>query len=539
MKKILKGIVPGLLLVTLATPGFAENRQGAATISPFVGGYLLDKGQHEENRPMFGLRAGYNFTENLGAEAMFGYSLTETLEKYGSRETDLYRYGVDLLYHFMPESSFVPFIAVGGGGTNFVTQSTPSAESHYAGLVDYGIGFKYFVANNVALRGDVRHVILVKDLGDNNLEYSAGLTFQFGGKKKAVAPVKASADKETAVVIADTTAPTVTFTAPVNGATAVPVNQKAYVAFSEDMDPATITGESFTVRQGKTPLSGRVTTTGSSVIFIPASNLEKNKAYTATITTRVKDLAGNALASNHEWEFTTGMVADSTAPTVIFTSPVNGATAAPANQKVNVAFSEAMDPLTLTAETLTVKQGNTPVAGKVSSAASNAAFAPARKLEKGKAYTGTVKTGARDLAGNALASDYVWNFTAFSEPKVIGVLATLDNSHFDFDSAAISENGKTILNNNITVLKNDPNMTIRIAGHTSAAGSEEYNQKLSERRAEAVKEYLVKTGGIDGNRLTTIGYGETLPAKVEADPSDKLSAAALANMRVVIEVIEE
>ena len=118
MKKTLKGILPGLLLVTLATPGFAENRQGAATISPFVGGYLLDKGQHEENRPMFGLRAGYNFTENVGAEAMFGYSLTETTDKYGSRETDLYRYGVDFLFHFMPKSSFVPFIAVGGGGTN-------------------------------------------------------------------------------------------------------------------------------------------------------------------------------------------------------------------------------------------------------------------------------------------------------------------------------------------------------------------------------------------------------------------------------------
>jgi len=539
MKNILKGIVPGLLLAALATPGLAENRQGAVTLSPFAGGYLLDKGQHEENRPMFGLRSGYNFSNHWGAEAMFGYSLTETTEKYGSRETDLYRYGVDILYNFMPGGNFVPFIAVGGGGTNFVTQNTPGAESHYAGLVDYGLGFKYFVADNVALRSDVRHVLLVHDTGNNNLEYSVGLTFQFGGKKTAVAAVEATAAKEAPVVIADTTAPTVTFTAPVNGATAVPVNQKAYVAFSEDMDPATITGESFTVKQGKTALSGRVTTTGSSVIFIPSSNLEKDKVYTATITTQAKDLAGNSLASNYAWNFTTGMAADTTAPTVIFTSPVNGATAAPANQKVNVAFSEAMDPATITAETLTIKQGDTPVAGKVSSSASNAAFAPARKFEKGKAYTGTVKTGARDLAGNPLASDYVWKFTAFSEPKVIGVLATLDNSHFDFDSAAVSENGKTILNNNITVLKNDPKMTIRIAGHTSAAGSEEYNQKLSERRAEAVKDYLVKKGGIDGNRLSTIGYGETQPAKIETDPSDKLSPAALANMRVVIEVIEE
>jgi outer membrane protein OmpA-like peptidoglycan-associated protein len=91
----------------------------------------------------------------------------------------------------------------------------------------------------------------------------------------------------------------------------------------------------------------------------------------------------------------------------------------------------------------------------------------------------------------------------------------------------------------VTILKADPNMKIRISGYTSAIGSEEYNQKLSERRAAAAKEYLVKTGGIDGNRITTIGYGEKNPAKYEADPSDKNSAAAHANMRVLIEVIED
>ncbi|MDD2309833.1 MAG: outer membrane beta-barrel domain-containing protein [Desulfuromonadaceae bacterium] len=424
MKKILKGTLTSLLLVSLATPGFAENRKGAVTLSPFVGGYVLDRDQREESRPEFGLRAGYNFTENFGAEAMFGYSLTETKQQYGSREADRYRYGVDLLYHFMPDGKFVPFIALGGGGTNFNIPNTPSAENHNAGLVDYGGGVKYFVNPDIALRGDVRHVILVHDIGENNFEYSVGLTFNFGGERKAVA------------AITDTSAP-----------------------------------------------------------------------------------------------------ADTVAPTVFFTSPVNGAPAVPVSQKVNAAFSEPMDPATITPEIFTLKQGNTPVAGKLSSSGSTATFAPSRNFEKGKAYTATVTTGAKDLAGNALTRDYVWDFTAFAEPRVIGCLATLDNSHFDFDSANISENGKTILAANIVVLKNDPTMAIRVAGHTSAAGSEEYNQKLSERRAEAVKDYLVK-GGIDANRISTIGYSEKYPAQHEADPSDRLSAAALANMRVVVEIIE-
>jgi outer membrane protein OmpA-like peptidoglycan-associated protein len=132
----------------------------------------------------------------------------------------------------------------------------------------------------------------------------------------------------------------------------------------------------------------------------------------------------------------------------------------------------------------------------------------------------------------------VWNFTAFAEPRVIGCLTTLGNSHFEFNSVVISRDGKTVLDNNALILKNDPKMMIRIAGYTSAAGSDAYNQKLSERRAQSVKDYLVKTGGIDADRISTIGYGEKNPAQHEANPSDKLSAAALANMRVVVEIVE-
>ena len=534
MKKVLNKILPAILLVTLATPGFAENRQGSFNLSPFVGGYVLDKKLPFESRPMFGLRAGYNFTENLGAEAMFGYSLSETKLSQGSaasKETDLYHYGVDVLYHFMPSNNFVPFVEVGGGVTHYKVPSTPSIGApYYVGQVNYGAGFKYFVAPDVALRADVRHAILVQDVAKNNLEYAVGLTFQFGGVRKTTAPISE---------VADTVAPTVLFTAPVNGYTDVRLNQKASVAFSEDMDPATLTAATFTIKQGSTPVDGKVTATDSTATFAPTRDFEKGKAYTATITTGAKDLAGNALSNNYEWRFTTGLVADTTPPVVSFTSPVNGDTATPVKQKVNAAFSENMDPATLTAATFTLNQGTTPVSGKVTSSASNATFTPARDFEKGKVYTAKITTGAKDLAGNTLAHEYLWSFTAYSTPKVVGVLATLVNSHFDYNSVEISQNGKTILDHNITALKANPNMKIRIAGYTSASGTEEYNQGLSERRAAAVKEYLVKVGGIDESRLTTIGYGKTNPAKYEALPSDKYSEAALANMRVVLEVIED
>jgi Outer membrane protein and related peptidoglycan-associated (lipo)proteins len=60
---------------------------------------------------------------------------------------------------------------------------------------------------------------------------------------------------------------------------------------------------------------------------------------------------------------------------------------------------------------------------------------------------------------------------------------------------------------------------------------------LSERRAAAVKTYLIDEGGIASDRLDTIGYGETRPAVYEAKPSDLESKAAKANMRVLFEVI--
>jgi OOP family OmpA-OmpF porin len=90
---------------------------------------------------------------------------------------------------------------------------------------------------------------------------------------------------------------------------------------------------------------------------------------------------------------------------------------------------------------------------------------------------------------------------------------------------------------NIQLLKDNPKAQIRVAGYTSAAGTEEYNQKLSERRANAVREYLINEGIIAPDRLTIIGYGETRPAMYEAAPKELYSKAAKANMRALFEIV--
>jgi outer membrane protein OmpA-like peptidoglycan-associated protein len=126
-----------------------------------------------------------------------------------------------------------------------------------------------------------------------------------------------------------------------------------------------------------------------------------------------------------------------------------------------------------------------------------------------------------------------------AEPKEKVIILALEDTHFEFDKAILTKEAQVILKRNIQVLKANPKVKVRIAGYTSASGTESYNQSLSERRATAVKEYLIKEGVITSDRLSTIGYGETRPAMYEAAPKDLYSEAAKANMRVLFEIIVE
>jgi len=122
-------------------------------------------------------------------------------------------------------------------------------------------------------------------------------------------------------------------------------------------------------------------------------------------------------------------------------------------------------------------------------------------------------------------------------PKAEVKFILLEDEHFDFDKSTLTKEGVVILERNILVFKENPDMKVRIAGYASASGTDEYNQKLSERRAKTVEDYLIKEGGIAPGRLTKIGYGENRPATYEPIPSDIESKAAKANRRVLFEII--
>jgi alpha-tubulin suppressor-like RCC1 family protein len=105
------------------------------------------------------------------------------------------------------------------------------------------------------------------------------------------------------------------------------------------------------------------------------------------------------------------IVLDITPPTVISTIPVDGELGVDTHAPVSVTFSEDMDPETLTNTTFTVSAGGMPVPGTIEVSGDLAVFTPASPLIQGVVYTATVTTGAQDLQGNPLASDYTWTFT--------------------------------------------------------------------------------------------------------------------------------
>jgi outer membrane protein OmpA-like peptidoglycan-associated protein len=95
-------------------------------------------------------------------------------------------------------------------------------------------------------------------------------------------------------------------------------------------------------------------------------------------------------------------------------------------------------------------------------------------------------------------------------PPPVKEKIVLRGVHFDFDKANIRADARPILDQAVETLKEHGAVHVTVAGYTDSIGSEEYNQRLSVRRADAVRDYLVEHG-IDASRLSVVGHGESDP----------------------------
>lgn len=403
MKKTITLLLIGSILA-MATIASAGNKADTFSVSPMVGGIIYEGNQHLEAAPVFGARAGYNFTKALGIEALFDYSRTEST---GPATTlDLYRYGGELLYHFWPDDKFVPYVAAGYGGMNFKGNNSYPGTAKTKGVLDYGLGFKYFVTEDMAWRNDIRGLMYNYGKEDQHaVEYMTGVYISFGGTP-------------------------------------------AVSKLADPPPPPPPVAKPVVVPPPPAPLA--------SLTASPAS-IMKGKSSTLTWTSQN--------ATNCD-----------ILPGIGSVQPQGSTTVTP-----------DMD----TTYTLTCKgEGGT----AESTATVNVTVPPPPSAAE---------------------------IRFCNKPAILMI-------NFDSDKYNIKPQYHNELKSVGDFLKEFPTSHGDIAGHTDSTHTRAYNQKLSERRANSVKEYIIKNFGIAPERLTSSGYGEDRPAD-----TNKTKAGRAKNRRII------
>jgi methionine-rich copper-binding protein CopC len=257
------------------------------------------------------------------------------------------------------------------------------------------------------------------------------------------------------------------------------------------MDQTTLTTTNVTLKNTATTTVVPVTLSydvgTNRLTLTPTGPLSNATNYTVTVTTAVKDLAGNALAAQFTSSFLTAAVTDTTPPTIVSRTPPNLATDVATNANVTVTFSEPMDSTTITTTTVTLKPtaGGTNVIATVActplTPCTTVTLTPSAALDNNTSYTVTVTTGVKDRSGNQLAAQSTWAFTTAADitrPTVINTNPA-DNSITVSRTTAItvtfSESMKPVTVTSATNIFIAPT-----AGGANASGTLSYNDALKQ-----------------------------------------------------------
>ncbi len=173
-----------LLALLLAGPSWAEIKPGAFTLSPMFGGHVFDNEQDLNDSHLFSIGLGYNLTKKAALEAVYTQANADG-DTPADIDAKVRTFKLDALYHFMADNDLVPYLAIGFGEIN-LNPEVGGNKRHLLGNI--GGGIKYFLNEAIALRADARYLLDFPE-PEENIIYSAGLLFQFGGATPAPAPV--------------------------------------------------------------------------------------------------------------------------------------------------------------------------------------------------------------------------------------------------------------------------------------------------------------------------------------------------------------
>ncbi|MCP4750946.1 MAG: Ig-like domain-containing protein [Proteobacteria bacterium] len=300
----------------------------------------------------------------------------------------------------------------------------------------------------------------------------------------------------------DAVAPSVVDTFPANAANDVSSGQVLIVVFSENMDFRSVNANGFLLvkTDDGSEVMGSISPVGSTAVFDPLEPLSGTTQYSATLKTIIEDAAGNPLAADYSWSFTTGAIIDddTTAPTVVSKGPDDGEDDLATNASISIQFNEAVDPRTVTVKTFTLSASgdSTTIAGFVTATGRSAVFDPMSDLAANTEYTATVTTAIADAAGNNLEDNTSWSFTTGAAvDNVAPALSTLAPADQAGDFAANADieivfseeiDASSLINLSFTMKRTSDNTvvpgTLTLVGNTLAFNPDqdlEYNTEFT------------------------------------------------------------
>ncbi|VAX29980.1 hypothetical protein MNBD_NITROSPIRAE01-2085 [hydrothermal vent metagenome] len=205
-----------------------------------------------------------------------------------------------------------------------------------------------------------------------------------------------------------------------------PLNRGFSVTFNKEMEQTSLSETTFFIHEtGATiPLAGKIATDGITASLKPEKNLKFSTRYILTVTQAVRDLSGNSISEVFQLVFTTlaapaplspgsepnpdaGL--DTDPPIILSTSPSNNEFGVPLQSTITVTFNEFIDLTSLTEDSFDINKGTK--AKNLFLSGRTAVFEPEEDLRSNEDYSVTITTGIKDLAGNALVSNFTWTFS--------------------------------------------------------------------------------------------------------------------------------
>ncbi|MEQ8768496.1 MAG: Ig-like domain-containing protein [Planctomycetota bacterium] len=215
-------------------------------------------------------------------------------------------------------------------------------------------------------------------------------------------------------------------TVPPDGSNDVAVDRPVAVAFSAEIDPDTVSADSFRVLQGDDPVDGEITSRGREVFFEPERPFDELSDFRLEVGTAIRSRDGAGLAAPFVVGFRTGL---GESFRIVKLTPPDGAASVSPDVTVRVEFSVEVEPGSVTADTLELLENGQPVSGSVSVDGERIELIPASALGSEEDYSVRLAGTIRDLSGRELGDDRTWSFrTRETVPPTVVRISPEDES---------------------------------------------------------------------------------------------------------------